>query len=50
MWAVLLGLLLVLVAATTSHAATLHAAHIDVAHMHLAHLHSAARQLARARA
>jgi hypothetical protein len=43
MWAVLLGLLLVLVAATTSHAATLHASHI-----HLAHMHSAARQLARA--
>jgi hypothetical protein len=50
MWAVLLGLLLVLVAATTSHAATLHAAHIHLAHIHLAHLHSAVHQLARARA
>jgi hypothetical protein len=50
MWAVLLGLLLVLVAATSSHAATLDAAHIHLAHMHLAHMHSEARQLARARA
>jgi hypothetical protein len=50
MWAVLLGLLLVLVAATTSHAATLHAAHIHAAHIHLAHMHSAVRQFVRARA
>jgi hypothetical protein len=39
MWAVLLGLLLVLVAATSSHAAILHAAHVAHVAAHVAALH-----------